>query len=141
MSTKARKTPAIKRGTTIVKRTRAKSAKTRDVAADAKVRKAAKRTGASKPATDGKSSKVPKTLPASAPKPSRRPRVRVSFAMPEADYARIASLKALAKRSGYKVKKNELVRLGLRSLQALDETELQARVFALRDGDATVVDG
>ena len=73
--------------------------------------------------------------PAAAP--ARKPkRVRGDFAMPESDYARIGRLKTTAKRTGLKVKKNELFRLGLQQLQTLPADELHALVMALRRPDA-----
>ena len=65
-------------------------------------------------------------------KPAKTKRIRGSFSMPEADHARIAKLKATARRNGVKVKKNELLRLGLRALQTLTGPELHAAVLALR---------
>jgi hypothetical protein len=59
-------------------------------------------------------------------------RIRGSFSMPEADHARIAKLKASARRNGLKVKKNELLRLGLRALQTLTGPELHDAVLSLR---------
>ncbi|MCL2523266.1 MAG: hypothetical protein FWF20_03040 [Betaproteobacteria bacterium] len=49
--------------------------------------------------------------------------VRDSFAMPEAEYARIGELK---KRLGGAVKKSELLRAGLAALCALDDAGLEA---------------
>ena len=63
----------------------------------------------------------------------RKPkRVRGEFSMPENDYARIGKLKATAKRAGIKVKKNELLRLGLQALQGLPAQELHDAIVALR---------
>lgn len=74
------------------------------------------------------------TAPKPAPKakPAKAKRIRGSFSMPEADHARIARLKATAKRDGLKVKKNELLRLGLRALQAMTGPELHDAVLSLR---------
>jgi hypothetical protein len=130
MSKQSRKAPVKKRNTAIAKRARATSAAKRPAAATSNVAKTGK---AAKPA------KGHDAMPAPA-RAAKRPRVRGTFSIPETDYARIGSLKAQAKRGGFKVKKNELIRLGLRSLQSLDETELQARVRALRDADATVLE-
>lgn len=111
----------------------------------AKAGKAPNRAKAGKGAAEAKSGKKAKSAkPAKTTKPAGtvdRPRVRGTFAIPDADYARIASLKLLAKRAGFKVKKNELIRLGLRALQALNDVELQARVLALRDADRAAAQG
>ena len=130
-ATKTRKTPMKKRGTALATRARAKAAK-----------KAPAPARESRVAKSKNAENVLKAIPAGkAPtEAKKRPRVRDTFAIPEADYARIGSLKLLAKRAGYKVKKNELIRLGLRALQQLDDTELQARVLALRDADRAAAD-
>jgi hypothetical protein len=72
--------------------------------------------------------------PAKAKKAKRAngKRIRGSFSMPEADHARIARLKTTAKRNGLKVKKNELLRLGLRALQSLTGPELHDAILSLR---------
>lgn len=99
---------------------------------------------AAKAAKKAKSAKRPKTKRAKsavskpaaeklAPnKPASEKRVRDDFTMPKADYDRIAKLKATAKRVGLKVKKNELLRLGLQTLQRLHEDELRSAMLALR---------
>lgn len=72
---------------------------------------------------------------ASPPKvlaPKKRKRVCGDFAIPEIDFERIARLKAVAERAGLKVKKNELIRMGLQALQALTSAELHDRIRALR---------
>ncbi len=80
--------------------------------------------------------KAPGSRPAAttpAPtQPASPKRVRGEFTMPEADYERIVALKATARRVGLKVKKNELLRLGLQALQGLHEDELRSAVLALR---------
>lgn len=83
------------------------------------------------------SSKSASTTPAPA-KPVSSKRIRGEFTMPEADYERIAGLKATARRVGLKVKKNELLRLGLQALQGLHEDELRSAVLALRAPSANV---
>lgn len=69
------------------------------------------------------------------PAASKPTRVRGTFVMPEADYSLIAKLKLTAKRSGLKVKKSELLRLGLRAVHALSASELQDRILSLRVPD------
>jgi len=54
--------------------------------------------------------------------------VRDSFAMPEAEYAQIASLKKRLGGLGQPVKKSELLRAGIAALAALNDPELQAIV-------------
>jgi hypothetical protein len=69
------------------------------------------------------------TKAASTKKPKR---IRGEFSMPKGDYERIGKLKATAKRAGLKVKKNELLRLGLQALQGLPANELKDAIVALR---------
>jgi len=52
--------------------------------------------------------------------------VRDTFSMPETDYALIAMLKKSAQAEGLKVKKNELLRVGLLMLSQLKTTELKS---------------
>ena len=59
-------------------------------------------------------------------------RIRAEFAMPAADFERIAQLKEVARRAGFAVKKNELLRMGLQALQALSSADLHDRIRALR---------
>jgi len=66
---------------------------------------------------------------------ARDGRVRDKFSMPEADYALIDKLKLSAKRSGLKAKKGDLLRLGLRALDALSSSELQDRLLTMRVHD------
>ncbi len=68
-------------------------------------------------------------------------KLRGTFVMPEADHALIAKLKLAAKRSGLKVKKSELFRLGLRALDALGTPELRDRVLSLRSAPAAKRNG
>ena len=91
--------------------------------------------------------KAPAPLPKKSAKPlaatepvraSAKPkRIRGDFAMPEADYALIATLKARCKHQDRPVKKNELLRAGLRALNAMDSVGLKAAIAAL--GPAKVV--
>lgn len=75
------------------------------------------------------------TKPAKAAETAKASRVRDKFTMPEADYALIAKLKLSARRSGLKAKKSELLRLGLRALDALSAAELQDRLLTMRIHD------
>jgi len=52
--------------------------------------------------------------------------VRDTFSMPETDYALIAMLKKSAQAGGLKVKKNELLRVGLLLLSQLKTPELKS---------------
>lgn len=63
---------------------------------------------------------------------ARDKRVRGTFTLVERDFARIAALKAIAKRTGVKARKSELVLLGLRALQALKPAELHDQLLSLR---------
>ncbi len=58
-------------------------------------------------------------------------RIRGDFTMPDADYALITTLKARSKHQGRPVKKNELLRAGLRALNAMDGAGLKAAIAAL----------
>ena len=90
---------------------------------------------ATKPARGGDATDAANDALAKAHKPPKAPRVRDSFALPEADYALIASLKLAARRNGLKAKKNELIRLGLRALDDLSPTELLDRLLTMRVHD------
>lgn len=61
----------------------------------------------------------------------REKRVRGEFALPHSDYALIAKLKTAAKNAGRPTKKNELLRAGLRALDAMDAAGLNAALGAL----------
>ncbi len=61
-------------------------------------------------------------------------RVRGSFSMPRRDYALIAELKARSKQDSLNVKKNELLRAGLRSLAGLSAEALRTTLSALEPG-------
>lgn len=74
--------------------------------------------------------------PAKAPKASKPPKVRIklvrdSFAMPEADFTLIATLKARALDAKRPAKKSELLRAGLQALGALPAAQLAAALDAL----------
>lgn len=63
--------------------------------------------------------------------------VRDSYAMPEAEYARIAELKKRLAGLGSEIKKSELLRAGIAVLAALNDAELQAvtgRVERIKTG-------
>jgi len=57
--------------------------------------------------------------------------VRDGFTMPQVDYAKFKSLKALCLKSGVAVKKSELLRAGLHVLEALPAKDLLAQIAAL----------
>ena len=59
------------------------------------------------------------------PAPKQGKRVHGKFSMPKADYALIDALKTSAKKAGRPVKKNELLRAGLRALASLDPVSLR----------------
>jgi hypothetical protein len=129
---------------TAKKAPRKRVAKTRKAPAKARVDVAAatatapappapERPKPAKPAAPAKPALATKATKAADDKKAKKPRrVRGEFAMPEADYARIGKLKATARRVGIKVKKNELLRLGLQALQGLPASELRDAVVALR---------
>ncbi|MCE1238719.1 MAG: hypothetical protein LWW83_02170 [Azonexaceae bacterium] len=87
---------------------------------------------AGKPAKAAKPEKAEKTV-----KTKKAKLVRDSYAMPEAEYARIAELKKRLAALGSEVKKSELLRGGIAVLAALNDTELQAvmaRVERIKTG-------
>ncbi|HJV94057.1 MAG TPA: hypothetical protein VJ572_11295 [Azonexus sp.] len=75
---------------------------------------------------------------AAKPAKVRKPKlVRDSFAMPEAEYARIGELKKRLAALGAEAKKSELLRGGIAVLAALNDAELQAvmgRVERIKTG-------
>jgi hypothetical protein len=78
--------------------------------------------------------------PAKADKPPKARKIKLvrdSYAMPEAEYARIGELKKRLAALGAEVKKSELLRGGIALLAALNDTELQAvmgRVERIKTG-------
>lgn len=84
----------------------------------------AKPVKAAKVAKPAKAAKVDKEeKPA---KPRKLKLVRDSYAMPEAEYARIGELKKRLAGLGSEVKKSELLRAGVAALAALNDAELKA---------------
>jgi len=79
-----------------------------------------------------------KPVKAAKPVKPRKPKlVRDSYAMPEAEYARIGELKKRLAGLGSEVKKSELLRGGIALLAALNDAELQAvmgRVERIKTG-------
>lgn len=102
-----------------------------------------KSPGRAAEAAKGQSGKKPKTLrPLTAtPEPTsmagkakakaKDKRVEVRFSMPHSDYELIARLKETSKLNGQSVKKNELIRAGLRVLSAMPEGDLLAALAAV----------
>jgi hypothetical protein len=68
----------------------------------------------------------PAALPPAKPveKPRKPKMVRDSFTMPKAEYAAIESLKARAAQAGRPAKKSELLRAGVKLLEALPASAL-----------------
>lgn len=91
-----------------------------------------------KPEKAGKAAKAPKPIKEKKPPKLRKPKlVRDSYAMPEAEYARIAELKKRLAALGSEVKKSELLRGGVAVLAALNDAELKAvmgRVERIKTG-------
>jgi hypothetical protein len=84
---------------------------------------------------------APKTKKgAKAEKPAKTRKIKLvrdSFAMPEAEYARIGELKKRMAALGNEVKKSELLRGGIATLAALNDAELKAvmaRVERIKTG-------
>lgn len=87
---------------------------------------------------DAKPKKAAKTAKGdSAAKPRKPKLVRDSYAMPEAEYARIGELKKRLAGLGVEIKKSELLRAGIMLLAALNDGELKAvagRVERIKTG-------
>jgi len=84
---------------------------------------------------------APKSKKAAKPeKPAKARKVKLvrdSYAMPEAEYARIAELKKRLAGLGSEIKKSELLRAGIAMLAALSDAELKAvtgRVERIKTG-------
>lgn len=86
----------------------------------------------------GKHAKPAKAIKEEKPVKAKKPKlVRDSYAMPEAEYARIAELKKRLAALGGEVKKSELLRAGIAQLAALDDEALKvalARVERIKTG-------
>lgn len=87
-----------------------------------KKRQAAKPAAADKPVADA----------SITPKAKDKKRVHGSFSLPANDYALIDDLKSALKKAGNPVKKNDLLRAGLRALKAMPEEALRMAMDALR---------
>lgn len=74
--------------------------------------------------TETPSKRVKKPAVAKAPPAPAVELVRERFSMPQADFDRIADLKARARQLGRPCKKNELLRAGLQALSALGDEQL-----------------
>src|SRR3569623_1830723 len=60
--------------------------------------------------------------------------VRAAYSMPVDEYAALTALKAVCRQAGIKIKRGQLLRAGLRLLQALPAAELHAAADAVRSG-------
>lgn len=80
---------------------------------------------------------VKPAAPEKAPKPKEAKKknkvVRDSFTMPEADYAKLAALKARCVSAGVAVKKSELLRAGLQVLETLPAKKLLAIIAGIEN--------
>ncbi len=89
-----------------------------------------KLVSAKKPAKASRPAKVEKPAkPVKEEKPVKARKVKLvrdSYAMPEAEYARIGELKKRLAALGREVKKSELLRGGIATLAALNDAELQS---------------
>lgn len=87
---------------------------------------------------DAKPKKAAKTAKGNGAAKPRKPKlVRDSYAMPEAEYARIGELKKRLAGLGVEIKKSELLRAGVMLLAAMDDGELKAvagRVERIKTG-------
>jgi hypothetical protein len=74
---------------------------------------------------------VPAPMAEPAQRTTKEKCIRGSFTIPMSDYALIAELKAVSKKTGRSVKKNELLRAGLRALKAMTDDALNKAIAAL----------
>lgn len=100
--------------------------------ATSKTLAAAKKTAkpALKPAAK-KAGAIPKPV---AKKPEKEPKVKVvhdSFSMPKAEYRKIAEIKEVCLKAGLHVKKNEVLRAGLKALGQMNEAQLKSALAGL----------
>jgi isopentenyl diphosphate isomerase/L-lactate dehydrogenase-like FMN-dependent dehydrogenase len=146
-ATKAPATPATKAAATRARKPRKPSTVDETVARHQKVlAEALEQAQAIKydqpqvlaPAKAAKPRKADKGSKAEKPAKAKKPRlVRDSYAMPEAEYARIGELKKRVAALGGEVKKSELLRAGIAVLAGLDDAGLQAvlaRVERIKTG-------
>lgn len=63
-------------------------------------------------------------------------RIRGTFSMPVGDHALIGELKSRLKQQGRRVKKNDLLRAGLRALKLMNDDALQSSLSALNPSNA-----
>ena len=110
----ARKTSAAKKSSVVKK------------APPAKVAKVAAAKPAAAPADEARTERAVEAAPAKAK------RLHGKFAMPEADFALIRELKSRAKKHGQPVRKNELLRAGLRALGSMDALALRGAIAAVQ---------
>lgn len=97
-------------------------------AAKAQAGKVPKKRQAEKPKAADKSL-VNKSITA---KGKEKKRVHGSFSLPAIDYALIGDLKLAMKKAGNPVKKNDLLRAGLRALKAMPDEVLKIAIVALK---------
>lgn len=101
-----------------------------------------KTTTAKSPAPTAKSSAPKKTATAKpaqkktpdTKKPKKEAKVKVvrdSFTMPQAEYQKIADIKAACLKTGMHVKKSEVLRAGLQALTALSTAQLKSALGKL----------
>lgn len=97
--------------------------------------KAVKTSVAPKTSTVSKPAKAlaapQEVAPAKPHKLQKEKLVRDSFTMPETEFAQIAAIKKRAMAFQREVKKSEVLRAGLRSLQGLSEPQLKSLLEAL----------
>ena len=74
---------------------------------------------------------APPTVSPEIAKPKKPKLVRDGFTFPESDYALFAQLKKRALQMGLEVKKSELLRVGLRVLSSLDDTNFKKQLLAV----------
>ena len=92
----------------------------------------APRKAAAKPATKSATKPAAKAEVAPAKDKARKPKlVRDSFTMPEAEYAVLGQVKKACLKSGFDIKKSELLRIGVALISQIDLATLQSVLAGL----------
>jgi hypothetical protein len=114
----------------------AKPAAKKPAAKPAARKPAAKKAAPAKPLAKAKP--APKGTPEAKPAPKKKADlpasekvVRDGFTMPQADYDKLKTLKALCLKNGVEVKKSTLLRAGLKALEGLPAAGLLALIASL----------
>jgi len=111
MATRVRTSPAVKSGQAVTRKTAKKAVASRKTPPPAKP--------------------VATVVEARTAKPKKPKLVRDSFTIPKSEYQAIDTLKLRAAKLAHPIKKSELLRAGLKSLEAMSDTALLAALKAV----------